>query len=98
MVLAPNEPIISGKDAIRNTLTQFYGMPGFAIKWRPNKTEVAMSGDLGYSMGSYELSVNDSTGKPMTDRGKYMTVWKKQQDGSWKAAVDMFNSDLPLPK
>jgi ketosteroid isomerase-like protein len=31
----------------------------------------------------------------MVDKGKYVEIWKKQPDGSWKCAVDMFNSDLP---
>jgi ketosteroid isomerase-like protein len=57
--------------------------------------EVARSGDLGYSQGTYDLTFNDPSGKPMTDRGKYLEVWKKQADGSWKCAVDTFNSDLP---
>ena len=33
-----------------------------------------------------------------TDKGKYLTVFKKQPDGSWKAVADMINSDLPLAK
>jgi ketosteroid isomerase-like protein len=36
-------------------------------------------------------------GKMVMDDGKYATVWKKQVDGSWKLAVDMFNSNMPLP-
>jgi ketosteroid isomerase-like protein len=32
------------------------------------------------------------------DRGKYLEIWKRQADGSWKVALDIFNSDLPLPE
>jgi ketosteroid isomerase-like protein len=35
--------------------------------------------------------------KPITDKGKYLTVFKKQADGSWKAVADMINSDTPAP-
>ena len=35
--------------------------------------------------------------KPVTDKGKYVTVYKKQADGSWKAVADIMNSDMPLP-
>jgi ketosteroid isomerase-like protein len=45
--------------------------------------------------GTYELSETDASGKPSTDKGKYLEVWKKQAGGDWKCAVDMFNSDLP---
>lgn len=96
VVLAANEPMATGKEAIRKMLDGMYAMPGFSVKWQPTKVEAARSGDFGYSIGTYEMTMNDPKGKPVTDRGKYATVWKKQADGSWKAAVDMFNSDLPV--
>ena len=96
-VLAPNEAMADGKEAIHKTLGAMFALPGFAVKWQPTKVEAARSGDLGYSLGTYELSVNDPKGTPMADRGKYVTVWKKQADGSWKVALDMFNSNLPAP-
>jgi ketosteroid isomerase-like protein len=43
------------------------------------------------------MTENDAAGKPMTDKGKYLEVWKKQADGTWKCVVDMFNTDLPAP-
>ena len=95
VVLASNEPIVAGKEAIRKMFGGMYAMPGFSVKWQPTKVEAARSGDLGYSYGTYELSMNDPKGTPMLDRGKYATVWKKQADGSWKVALDMFNTDLP---
>jgi ketosteroid isomerase-like protein len=98
IVLPPNDPMVSGKDAIHKMISDFFSRPGFAVKWQVTKVEAAHSGDLGYSVGTFELSMNDSTGKPMMDRGKYTTVWKKQPDGTWKVAVDMFNSDLPAPQ
>ncbi len=96
VVLGPNEPMASGKEAIGKMIRGFYAMPGFAVKWQATKVEAASSGDFGYSLGTYELTMNDPKGKPMTDRGKYATVWKKQADGSWRVALDMFNSDLPV--
>jgi len=45
--------------------------------------------------GTYELSETDANGKPMVDKGKYLEIWKKQADGSWKCVADMFNTDLP---
>ena len=96
-LLEPNAPIVMGKEAIRTAWSQLIAKPGFAISWQPTKVEVSRGGDLGYTMGTYELTTHDPTGKPETDRGKYVTVWKKQPDGSWKAAADIFNSDLPAP-
>jgi ketosteroid isomerase-like protein len=95
-VLSPNAPIATGKEALRTMISQFYAMPGFAVSWQPTKVEASKGGDFGYTVGTYEMSFNDPKGKPVTDRGKYVTIWKKQADGSWKVILDMFNSDLPL--
>ena len=50
-----------------------------------------------YSIGTYELSFTDPKGRLIKDHGKYVTIWHTQADGSWKVALDIFNSDLPLP-
>jgi ketosteroid isomerase-like protein len=42
------------------------------------------------------MTMKDAQGKPVTDRGKYTEVWKKQADGKWKAVADIWNSDLPV--
>src|SRR6266550_3141383 len=46
---------------------------------------------------AHAASATDDTGKPSVDRGKYVAVWKKQADGNWKVALDIWNTDLPLP-
>jgi ketosteroid isomerase-like protein len=93
-VLPPNEPIATGKESIRKAIGDFLALPGLSLKWSPSKVEVARSGDLGYSYGAYEMTINDPKGNPVNDKGKYVEVWKKQPDGTWKCAVDTFNSDL----
>ena len=93
--MAPNAPLLTGKAAARKFWGDMFAAPGFAISWQATKAEVSRGGDLGYSIGSYQLSMQDKSGKPMADRGKYVTIWKKQADGSWKVTVDIFNSDMP---
>jgi ketosteroid isomerase-like protein len=51
---------------------------------------------MAWVSGTYNLRMNDATGKPIHDRGKYLEVWKKQPDGNWKCGADMWNSDLPV--
>ena len=94
-VLPPDEPMASGKDGIRKSIGDLLALPGLNLKWEPKKIEVSKSGDMAYSLGTYEMALNDPKGNPIMDRGKYVEVWKKQADGSWKCAVDTFNSDLP---
>lgn len=92
-VLAPNAPIATGHDAISKSFAGFFALPDLKIEWRPNKVEVARSGEMGYSTGAYHMTFKDPSGKTIEDRGKYVTVWKKQR-GRWLVAYDIFNSDL----
>lgn len=96
--LSPNAPMATGKEALRKTWAGYFAMPGFAISWQPTKVEASRGGDLGYSIGTYVQTTRDAAGKPVTERGKYVTIWRKQTDGSWKVVADIFNSDLPAPK
>ena len=92
-VLPFNAPIATGKDQIRNVWSQLMSNPGFSLRFGPTKIEVARSADLAYEIGTFELTLSDQTGKSAASRGKYVVVWKKQANGEWKAAADIFNTD-----
>jgi ketosteroid isomerase-like protein len=82
-----NDSIIHGKEGIRN----FYSAPQFktaSVKWSPDFVNVSDGGDMGYTYGKYEWRTVDSTGKTITSKGVFHTVWKKQKDGSWKYVWD----------
>ncbi|MGA7854539.1 MAG: DUF4440 domain-containing protein [Candidatus Acidiferrales bacterium] len=96
-LLPPNAPMASDKASIRADWAGLLG-PGTSLSWQATKVEAARSGDLGYVIGTYQLEGKDASGKEESDRGKFVEVWKKQADGNWKAAVDIFNSDLPVAK
>ena len=67
------------------------------VSWTPMYVESSAAGDLVYVVGSYTMTSKPvkGKGKASSDHGKYMAVWKKQADGSWKAEADTWNSDLP---
>jgi len=96
-MLMPNMAILTGKDAIRSSLQAFVaGDPNFALSYSSTKVEVARSGDVGYSQGTYTMKMTDpKTKKVLTENGKYVTVYKKQADGLWKAVADINNADAP---
>jgi ketosteroid isomerase-like protein len=94
-VLPPNAPVATTKEAIRKVWQDMLATPGFVISWKATKVEVAKSGDLGFVSGTYEVTMNDASGKPVSEKGKYVEVWKKQADGKWKCGTDTWNSDLP---
>lgn len=82
-------PAVKGADAIRTTFTEMSKAPGFSLAWTAERAEVAGSGDAAYTTGTYEMSMGGAK-----DKGKYVTIWRKQTDGSWKATEDIFNSDM----
>ena len=48
--------------------------------------------------GRYEITLAPKAGDaPMDDTGKYITIYQRQSNGSWKIARDIWNSDQPLP-
>jgi ketosteroid isomerase-like protein len=95
--LPPNSPMVTGKSQIRTGWARLINSPGFNIDWQINKLEIASAGDLAYTIYTYGLDLQGASGKPISDRGKDMAIWKKQLDGTWKMVADTFNSDLPLP-
>lgn len=96
-LLMPNAPILSGRESIKAAFKGAFSDPNFALTFQSNKVEASKGGDLVYSVGTYNMTMSDEkTKKPITDKGKYLTVFKRQADGSWKAAADMINSDMPV--
>ncbi len=63
------------------------------VSFATTQVEVARSGDIAYETGTYALTSTDKKGKATTSKGKYVVVWKKQPDGKWKAAADIWNPD-----
>ena len=93
VVMSPKAPAIHGKDAIRKGLVQMFALPGPGLSFQTVSVEVARSGDIACETGSYDFVTTDKKGKTNDEKGKYIVAWKKQSDGTWKAAVDMDNTD-----
>jgi uncharacterized protein (TIGR02246 family) len=73
----------------REAISGFIADPAMNIKFASDRSEVAGSGDLASSRGHYTMTYTDpQTKKPKTENGNYLTVYKKQADGSWKAVED----------
>jgi ketosteroid isomerase-like protein len=93
-LLPPDAPLAQGKEAIRAVIAELEAMPGFSVTWSPASAEVADGGDLGYTIGTYEIKMEGPDG-PISIDGKYLTIWKIQADGTWRVTADMFNADGP---
>ncbi len=95
--LPPHAPIVQGKEAIRAAWASMLATPGLKIDWQITKLEISPSGEMGYTLYKYDMTIQGPAGQPIHDVGKDMAVWKKESDGKWKMIADTFNSDLPLP-
>jgi uncharacterized protein (TIGR02246 family) len=89
----PNTPALKGRENIRKRWTQMPALPGPGLSFQTTSVEVARSGDLAYETGMYDFVTTNKKGKANDEKWKYVVVWKKQNDGSWKAAVDIDNPD-----
>jgi ketosteroid isomerase-like protein len=90
--MPPNQPIIRGKDALRQFYEQLFRQG--ASDLRMDVAEVAGHGTLAYQSGTYEMALKPATGPAGRDRGKYLFVIRKMGNG-WKYNYTMWNSDLP---
>jgi uncharacterized protein (TIGR02246 family) len=91
-VMPPNAPIGKGRAAIEQTWASMMQTPGFDLTFVPEQVIVSSSGDMALDRGTYRLAVAPN-GTAETDTGKYVVVWRKI-GSEWKAAADIFNSDL----
>jgi ketosteroid isomerase-like protein len=94
IMLPPNMGIVRGKDAAQKAWATML-VPGNSTSWTSSTVVASASGDMVYDQGTYTASIKGPDGRAVSDTGKYLCVWKKQADGSWKVEADMFNSDLP---
>jgi ketosteroid isomerase-like protein len=97
IMMPPGEKVCLDKASRAVSIKAMFATPGANMRFQATKTEVAKSGDLGYSTGAYQFSYKDAAGKDAHETGKFCETWKKQADGSWKCIVDIWNAD-PVAK
>lgn len=96
ILMATGFPSTSGLDNIRKLLKTLLEDPVVSLKFQWARIEVASSGDLGFTQGSYQMTFTDPASKQVIhDHGSYVTTYRKQTDGSWKAIADIATSEVP---
>ena len=78
-----------GPQQIAETWAKLLTPGGPSLEWWPDTATVFPSGDLGFTTGHYLYKGKDKDGKPIEGRGNYLTVWRKGEDGKWRATVDI---------
>ena len=87
--LYPGMPMLNGKQAIKTSLAPIFADPNYSFTFQSLRMEASKGGDMIYSQGTFAMTTTDTkTKKPKTENGKYLTIYRKQADGSWKVVVD----------
>jgi len=96
VLILPGAPPIKGKEALLEGWKTMVADPNFKLAFEASRVEVAKSGDMAVTSGSFTLTMTDAkTKQPVTDHGAYVTVYKKQGNGEWKAILDI-NTPTPV--
>ena len=91
-LLSPKSPAVQGKENIRKVWQRMLALPGPGLSFSAARVEVARSGDLAREQGNYEFTMKDINAKTTTEKGTYVTVWKKQPNGAWRVVGDIHNT------
>ena len=92
--MPPDEPAAVGKERIRARMKVLFDQ--FTLKIAITGEETRIAGDLAFSRGNYTLATTPKGGgETNAFAGKYLTIFEKQIDGSWKIARDCFNNNAP---
>jgi len=97
VLMFPGEPPWRGRNEIGANGVKLIRSAKFSDV-KLNTVSVDVAGDYAIETGSFEWTVTPKGGKPMPDKGKYLTVWKKQADGSWKVYRDIQQLRPAAPK
>jgi ketosteroid isomerase-like protein len=89
VMLPANQPIVRGKKAIKELIQDWIDNIGGTIS-NP-MMEFGVEGDLAYQVATYAFK---DTKTP--DQGKFVEIFRRQQDGTWKVYLTIYNSDKPL--
>jgi len=69
--------------------------PSVSLRWEPDRADIAASGDLGWTTGHYVSESPGADGTPQRSEGLYVTIWRRQADGTWKIVMDLGNPLAP---
>jgi uncharacterized protein (TIGR02246 family) len=87
-MLPPGQPMVRGREAIRELIQGWIDNIGGTMS-NP-MMEFGVEGDLAYQVATYAF---EDTKTP--DQGKFVEIFRRQQDGTWKVYLCIYNSDKP---
>jgi ketosteroid isomerase-like protein len=92
VVMPPGFPAVIGKAALREYILGSLKIPGFNITWSSNDVTFSPDGNLAYMFSENSVTMNGADGRPATTAGRAVTIWRRERDGEWRCAVDIWNA------
>lgn len=90
LLRGPGEPV-TGAEAIYENFAGY--APALILHWEPSEAFASQAGDFGMTWGWYYVYREGDMSRPADDRGKYVTVWRRNSDGEWRGLLDMGTRD-----
>ena len=92
VVLPPGLPAVIGKAKLREYVQGSMQIPGFRITWTSTDVTFSPDGNLAYMFSRNAVTMNGADGTPITTEGRAVTIWRREPDGQWRCAVDIWNA------
>jgi ketosteroid isomerase-like protein len=93
VVIPPGLPTIIGQAALRQYVEGSMQIPGFRITWTSTDVSFSPDGQLAYMLSRNAVTMNAPDGTPATAEGRAVTIWRRESDGEWRCAVDIWNAE-----
>lgn len=94
VLMPPNGPAFAGREKLRSLLD---AMPRISAL-ESAIDEIAGCRDLAFVRSHFSLNVESEGLPPTREAGKWMQIWRRQEDGQWRVAVEIWNSDRPAAR
>jgi ketosteroid isomerase-like protein len=91
VMLPPGQPAIIGKEALRHYVQTSLQLPGFMITWTSTDVKFSPDANLAYMFSRNAVTMNGLDGTAITTKGRAVTIWRREFDGQWRCAVDIWN-------
>ena len=93
VTLNNGKPATLGRGAIAASAS--WDPKDYTLTWIALGAQMGPSNDMGFTWGHYEGRAKDRDGNPIVTTGRYITIWKKLKDGTWKVAMDASADEPP---
>jgi ketosteroid isomerase-like protein len=93
VVFPPGLPAVVGKFALRQYVISSMQLAGFKITWTSTDVTFSPDGNLAYLLSRNAISMDAPDGTPTTTEGRAVTIWRRESDGEWRCALDIWNAE-----